>query len=319
MNVSSKLSGTVVVSATAQLLFSLDDKTYVPLQEMAAIQTPTQQGNFIVRYFEEPIAFERGATLAHFLLALEPWKEVLTLYTDRDVGAYIDACRRPVAVFTPSPDDISTIVIAPTVSVSRHTLHHYDTTVDECTDLEEYFNAPRRSEPTALVECEHMVNTSGFCASDPLTPYSLMTDFDKIKNLPIVLEKEGTLWSYDRATPLLNPNALGAQMDGDATVHFKTADVRTTVREAVFSVLVNGLFFATPKGMKRFTEKLKNDPTEEKLDAPPPLMVVGENQPTIQIKDGAFDGVIEALNHESAVWSAVVKSCATARIGTIHL
>lgn len=315
MNISRKLSGNLVVSTNSQLLFSTDSKHFLPLAEMAALQTPNQASQFIVRYFETPVAFEQGATLSNFLLALEPWKDLLSLYTDRDVGAYIAACRRPVVVGEPQDDPLTTIEISSITDIRRHVVYHREKGLSEYNDMEEYFNAPVTREPTPLLTVENVLRASGFVASDPDTSYSLMGDFNDIRNLPITMKPQSYIQSVGENETLLDPNALGASATYEGKcVGFNVAlENPLTLREVIHTVIVVGLFFQTPQGMERFMEKIKDDIEENPT---PHLTVVGEDAaPTVHIKDGAFDDVIASLDHENSVWDELLKQSKNVRIG----
>ncbi len=50
---------------------------------------------FLLRFFRHTVMIEEGTTLANIFFAIEPWKELLTAYLDRDVGAYIVEVRKP--------------------------------------------------------------------------------------------------------------------------------------------------------------------------------------------------------------------------------
>lgn len=314
MNLSHKLSGNLVVSIHSQLLFSMDNKHFLPLVEMAALQTPMQSAQFILRYFETSVAFEAGATLSNFLLALEPWKDILSLYTDRDIGAYITACRRPVVVGEPDTDPFTKIVVSSVTDIRRHVLRHHEKSLEQCADIEEYFNSPVTREITPLLNVEHVFSATGFVASDPETPYSLMGDFNAIRNLPIEVKPLGRVQSVDDAT-LFDPNALGARVTYEGKcVGFDTVlEEPITLREVIHTIVVGGLFFATPKGMERFNEKLKEDIKNDPL---PHLSVVKEeNTPTIHIKEGAFDDMIASIDNENTLWSELLKQAKNVRIG----
>lgn len=315
MNISRKLSGNMVVSTHSQLLFSMDNKHFLPLADMAALQTPDQAAQFIVRYFETPVSFEEGATLSNFLLALEPWKDLLSLYTDRDIGAYITACRRPVAVQDLGEDDISKIVVSSVTDIRRHILRHHEKSLEQCADIEEYFNSPVTREVTPSLKVDQVFSATGFVASDPETPYSLMGDFNAIRNLPIEVKPLGRVQSVDDET-LFDPNALGAQVTYEGKcVGFDTVfdNGAITLREAIHTIVVNGLFFATPKGMERFNEKIKEDIKNDPL---PHLSVVKEESiPTVHIKEGAFDDMIASIDNENTVWNELLKQAKNVRIG----
>lgn len=314
MNLSRKISGNIVVSTQSQLLFSLDNKHFLPLAEMAHLQTPQHAAQFILRYFETPVAFEHGATLSNFLLALEPWKDVLSLYTDRDIGAYITACRRPVGVTDPKDDPISKIVVSSITDIRRHILRHREKELNEYNDIEEYFNAPVTREPTPLLTVEYIVQASGFVDNDPDTSYSLMGDFNDIRNLPIELKPKSRVQSVDDE-PLLDPTALGATATYEGKCVGFDVEIQNplTLREVIHTVVVSGLFFQTPQGMERFNEKLKED---VKNDPAPHLSVVSEDSsPTIHIKDGAFDDMFASIDHENSVWDELLKQSKHVRIG----
>ena len=333
MNISRKLSGTLVVSTQSQLLFSMDNQRFLPLVEMARHQAPNQVPQFIVRYFDTPVSFEAGATLSNFLLALEPWQEILSLYTDRDIGAYIAACRKPMEVSPIKDDDISKIVVSSVVDIRRQVLHHHGKKMDEYDSMEEYFNAPVTTEVTPLLTVEHVFHASGWARNDPDTPYSLMGEFSTICHLPIEIKPTYRVQSVSDNENPLNPDALGAEVSyGGKCVGFEGdfADNRLTFREVVEAVIVNGLFFATPHGMERFNKKLQedlNDDRHKKQDSPH-LKLVKEDkddnkeengQTTIRIQEGAFDDMFAAVDHDHAVWEELLRRGSLVRIGTMDI
>lgn len=320
MNISRKISGNLVVSTHSQLLFSMDNKHFLPLAEMAALQTPLQAAQFILRYFETPVEFEVGATLSNFLLALEPWKDLLSLYTDRDIGAYIAACRRPVVVREPDTDPFTKIVISSVTDIRRHVVSHHEKSLNECANIDEYFNSPVTREITPSLKVDLVFSATGFVESDPETPYSLMGDFNAIRNLPIEVKPTGHVQTVGDNEILFDPSALGAQITYNGRcVGFDTVleNGAITLREAVHTIMVYGLFFSTPKGMERFNEKLKEDIKNDPCgDETPHLTVVGEEKPpTIHIKDGAFDDMIASIDNEHSVWDELLKQAKHVRIG----
>lgn len=71
-----------------------DETTALPLLSIQEAISDTDPF-FLLRFFRHTVMIEEGTTLANIFFAIEPWKELLTAYLDRDVGAYIVEVRKP--------------------------------------------------------------------------------------------------------------------------------------------------------------------------------------------------------------------------------
>src|SRR5690606_9734947 len=95
------LDGTLIFCSDSVLRFRSvsDDKTAYPLPLVQqAMNREDDDPFFLLGCFDLRVSVESGTTLANILIALEPWKALLGAYLKRDVEAYIDEVRKPVAV-----------------------------------------------------------------------------------------------------------------------------------------------------------------------------------------------------------------------------
>ena len=94
-----------------------DKEIYYPLSDLQSYYEEDE--SFIIRFFQQNVFFEQNTTLANVLLAIEPWQNIISKYTDRDVNAYCAACKKP----SDAEQTFSFLEISKSSTFSRH--YHY--------------------------------------------------------------------------------------------------------------------------------------------------------------------------------------------------
>ncbi|MBJ2785964.1 hypothetical protein JGA72_23520, partial [Salmonella enterica subsp. enterica serovar Newport] len=177
-----------------------DETTALPLLSIQKTISDTDPF-FLLRFFRHTVMIEEGTTLASIFLAIEPWKALLAVYLDRDVGAYIDEVRKPSG---PTTWDIQLIGIHRRSSVYRA---YKRQDMEEGEDFSTYFNRERF--PTDEFDIESSCDASGFIKGDK-ERWSISGDVQQIKNLPVILYSKQTLTTSSK-DGLLKKNVSGVQ------------------------------------------------------------------------------------------------------------
>ena len=297
------MEGILILCSDSILRFrsDYDETTALPLR---SIQQATSDADpfFLLRFFRHTVMIEEGTTLADVLVAIEPWKELLTAYLDRDIGAYISEVRKPSP---PTTWGLQWIGIDRLSTVYR-AYQHQDR--EEGEDFTAWINRERI--PTKAFEIETSCNASGFIKGDK-DRWSLSENIQEIKNLPIILDNKHTL-STLRKDDLLNENTSGVcRTEGSRFVYGETSFSFYEVMEAIF---ISGLFFHTPcaaaqcfDGLQSCISELKNEVSKETNTE---LSDSEEEKPLkLEVAEGAFDSLANHIEFETANWQSIKKQC----------
>jgi len=291
-----------------------DETTALPL---LAIQNTTAATDpwFLLRFFRHPVIIEAGTTLANIFVAIEPWKDLLGAYLDRDVGAWIDEARKPSS---PGTVDLEWIGIDRRSSVYRCWVREG---MEESEDVSDYFNRERLS--TDEFDIESVCDASGFIQGEK-ERWSLSENIHEIKNLPVILYNKQTL-TVSQKEELLNEQVSGVRRsERGLYVYGDTTFVFFEVMEALF---ISGLFFYSPNAAENNLAVL----TSRLSELESTLTGEGEREPTerhddqpvkIEVVEGAFDTLISDMESEAEAWQQLKKACQQAdalpvRIGVI--
>lgn len=278
-----------------------DETTALPLLSIQKAISDTDPF-FLLRFFRHTVMIEEGTTLASIFFAIEPWKELLTAYLDRDVGAYIDEVRKPSK---PTTWDLEWIGIDRRSSVYR-AYQHQD--MGDGEDLTAWFNRERI--PTDEFDIESSCDASGFIKGDK-ERWSLSENVHEIKNLPVILYHKQTLMTLQK-DELLRESASGvSSTDRGRFVYGDTSFSFYEVMEAIF---ISGLFFHSPPVAEASYEELKNSLSGLENEAPKgtePNLADGEEGKTLKIEvaDGAFDSLVTHMDSETENWQLIKKQC----------
>ena len=278
-----------------------DETTALPLLSIQKTLSDTDPF-FLLRFFRHTVMIEEGTTLADIFFAIEPWKELLTAYLDRDVGAYIDEVRKPSK---PTTWDLEWIGIDRRSSVYR-VYQHQD--MGDGENFTAWLNRERL--PTDEFEIESSCDASGFIKGDK-ERWSLSENVHEIKNLPIILYNKQTLMTLQK-DELLRESVSGVgSTDRSRFVYGDTSFSFYEVMEAIF---ISGLFFHTPgvatncfDGLKNSLDGLENEAVKETesdlTDSE------DEKQLKVEVAEGAFDSLITHREFETENWRLIKKQC----------
>lgn len=278
-----------------------DETTALPLLSIQKTISDTDPF-FLLRFFRHTVMIEEGTTLANIFFAIEPWKELLTAYLDRDVGAYIDEVRKPSK---PTTWDLEWIGIDRRSSVYR-AYQHQDMRDSE--DFTAWINRERI--PTDEFDIESSCDASGFIKGDK-ERWSLSENVHEIKNLPVILYNKQTLMSLKK-DELLRETVSGVSSTNHS--RFVYGDTSFSLNEVMEAIFISGLFFHSPHAAASNFEELKDSLTgleNEVLEkAEPNLADSGEDKPLkVEVVEGAFDSLITHMESETENWQLIKKQC----------
>lgn len=278
-----------------------DETTALPLLSIQRAILDTDPF-FLLRFFRHTVMIEEGTTLANIFFAIEPWKELLTAYLDRDVGAYIDEVRKPSK---PTAWDLEWIGIDRRSSVYR-VYQRQD--MGDGEDFTARLNRERI--PTDEFDIESGCDASGFIKGDK-ERWSLSENVHEIKNLPVILYNKQTLMTLQK-DELLKESASGVNSTDRS--HFVYGDTSFSFYEVMEAIFISGLFFHSPLTAEGSYEELKNSLSglENRVskETESNLTDGGEDKPLkIEVADGAFDSLITHMESETENWQLIKKQC----------
>jgi hypothetical protein len=278
-----------------------DETTALPLLSIQKTISDTDPF-FLLRFFRHTAMIEEGTTLANIFFAIEPWKELLTAYLDRDVGAYIDEIRIPSK---PTTWDLEWIGINRRSSAYR-AYQHQD--MEENEGFAAYLNRERI--PSNEFDIENSCDASGFIKGDK-ERWSLSENVHEIKNLPVILYNKQTLMTLQK-DDLLRESVSGvSSTDRSRFIYGDTSFSFYEVMEAIF---ISGLFFHTPHAAASSFDELKDSlaglENEMSKEVESNLSNSGEDkQLKIEVADGAFDSLVTYMESETENWQLIKKQC----------
>lgn len=315
--IKNKINGTLLVSKYNSLLFKADGHDeYISFENMANLQCPKFKNMFLAGFMDSPVKIEKGVTLSNFLLAIEPWADYLSIYSDRDIHAYIAACRKLDVV---DDDDVFEKVVITSNSVIRK---KYNFIFPEEVDFNDYFKNVEKI-PTDRFEIENVVSANGYEYNHNYeeTPYgySMSTSFNKLKNVLIEIDYEG-FFSY------LPSEIAGLGNDEKKFHQIKLHQPDFTFKNVFDALVIYGLFYQRPSGLDAFVEKINSfdmDEIEKEIDG---IVEDGSDEGTekkVLIAEGAFDDVIKSIDRKDLEWEYLLsedkKTSKVTRIGVIEL
>ncbi|MFK3695853.1 hypothetical protein [Serratia bockelmannii] len=297
------MEGKLIFCSDAILRFQCDydETSAVPL---LSIQNAIADADpfFLLRFFRHTALTEEGTTLASIFLAIEPWKELLAAYLDRDVGAYIDEVRKPSG---PMTWDIEWIGIARRSSVYRA---YKRQDMEEGEDFSTYFNRERF--PTDEFDIESSCDASGFIKGDK-ERWSISGDVQQIKNLPVILYSKQTLMTSAK-DGLLKKSISGVKSSKHSC--FVYGDTSFSFSEVMEAIFISGLFFNAPRDATSSLDELKDSLAglEEELAEKPNADSTDnetDKEPSIVVAEGVFDSLADHMESEAKEWQSIKKLC----------
>jgi hypothetical protein len=278
-----------------------DEITALPLLPIQKTLTDADPF-FLLRFFRHTVMIEEGTTLANIFFAIEPWKELLTAYLDRDVGAYIDEVRKPSK---PTTWDLEWIGIDRRSSVYR--AYQYQD-IENGEDFTAFLNHERI--PINEFEIESSCDASGFIEGDK-ERWSLSENVHEIKNLPVILYSKQSLMTLQK-DDLLKENVPGVK----STAHsrFVYGETSFALYELMEAIFISGLFFHSPQAAASSAEELKDRLAGLKHEVSEEIEFNRddneEEKPLkVGVAEGAFDSLITHTASEAEKWQFIKKRC----------
>lgn len=240
---------------------------YYPLSDLQSYYEEDE--SFIIRFFQQNVFFEQNTTLANVLLAIEPWQNIISKYTDRDVNAYCAACKKP----SDAEQTFSFLEISKSSTFSRH--YHYLPMKDD-EDLTDFFNNRNNRIKTDLIDIETRTTMCGFHHGDPEHYSASHIAFDKIKHTPIIVASQQKNIFLGKESKKLTENIQGLFVDKrNITACYSPAEL--SFCEAIYAIFIDGLFYHQPMTQER------NDAFNQELeDAMAEFEAEKEKQPALK-------------------------------------
>jgi len=290
-----------------------DKEIYYPLSDLQSYYEEDE--SFIIRFFQQNVFFEQNTTLANVILAIEPWQNILSKYTDRDVNAYCTACKKP----SDAEQTFSFLEISKSSTFSRH--YHYLPMKDD-EDLTDFFNNRNNRIKTDLIDIETRTTMCGFHHGDPEHYSASHIAFDKIKHTPIIVASQQKNIFLGKESKKLTENIQGLFVDKrNITACYSPAEL--SFCEAIYAIFIDGLFYHQPMTQERndaFNQELEDAMAEFEAEKEkrPTLKLVDDTEPSdetekalkVKVAPGAFDSVIEHEAENASEWDDIYAALA---------
>ena len=265
----------------------------------------------ILKLFRQPVNLEQGTTLANIILALEPWAKIISNYTDRDVQAYCDACRKLGGI----EQEFSFIEISKGLYNNRHYNH---LPRKEGEGLSEWLNRDDSHMKTSFFDLENSLSMCGFIEGDD-SNYSMSVAFNKIRNTPVfIANKQHNIFSHGRSKEiLLNQDIDGVKTYSNHSLFYSEAEL--SFEELITAVFIDGLFYEKPmsdEDNEAFIEQLDSSMREAKeadyedIDDISNVSRIRKDEEdlTIEMAPGAFDPLIAHEKEKASDWETLYHS-----------
>lgn len=311
------MDGKVIFSNDGILRFATYEKDQ-PAVPLLAIQEALGVDSypFFLQQLRKTFVLEQGSTVGSFLLCLQPWAEVASNITDRDVMSYITELRKPSAD-EPAFDRCE---VRKKFGLSQEMYHE---PIPEGVSWTKWLNRERELIWLNTYEVRGEYDICGYTDGNA-SNWSMTTSIHKLKNVPLVINREPVVMVHereDRGPAILNPDAAGVtshQYEGsDTTVLIckGSKDEDMTVLDLVTVVIESGLWFNTPQGAineRALLETIMSGlPKDEDGNITSPTEVEEEDEDdsedlTISVAPGAFDGMISHYEQEKSEWEELM-------------
>lgn len=304
------MDGSIVFHQNGLLYFrsNCNDTEMVPLLslEQHLNLTPSQT---VLRFMNRPAVLDTGTTVGSFLQCLYPWREQFADLTDRDVSAYIAELRRPSG----EENRFDRIEIRNRVGISRSMVHD---PIPDDVDFMEWINRDREIVWDDKWEVDVGHDIVGYVDGDPAN-YSMSGNIHGLKNVPLVINRQSIMVESGPGDQRLFKELPSTYKIGKMTAANVDVEDPVSWQTLVQTVVCNGLWHSTPQGANNFAAMLKgmvdtlDEEREAAAEATPAvaLTVVGDapptDTPTIVLRPGVFDSVIEHHRTEQEEWDEI--------------
>lgn len=251
------------------------------------------------------------------ILAIDPWQNIISKYTDRDVNAYCAACKK----LSDAEQTFSFLEISKSASFSRH--YDYLPMKDD-EDLNAFFNNRNNRIKTDLIDIETGSTMCGFHQSDPERYSASDIAFDKIKHTPIIVANQQKNIFLGKESKSLAEHIHGLFVDKrNITACYSPAEL--SFCEAIYAIFIDGLFYHWPMTQERndaFNQILEDtmaefDAEQAEKEKQSVLKLVDDTEPPsdatekelkVKVALGAFDSVFEHEAENANEWDEIYAS-----------
>lgn len=326
------MDGNIIFCKDGILRFQsdVDHKRLIP---MLAIQKALDLDGykFFIQNIKKKIILEKGSTMGSFMICLEPWAEAAGDILDMDVEAYIKEARKPSAV----KRSFDRIEVRRNMSVSREVDYGE---MPEGMDFIEWLNTPKDPECLDFFELESSFDISGYKDGDPSNYSMSMTGIDKLKNVPLVINRSIVLMEFENKNVkekglVINKKTIGVKHYDYINYIESSKEDSLTLLEIMQAVFSDGLWNYSPQSAAIQKEMLiasideinaqreDDKKSQENEDSKPNLKIVasdgelvnddeeldenGKTRMEIKVADGAFSSIGQHYEREGQEWEYI--------------
>lgn len=264
---------------------------------------------FLSYWLEKEVSFEKGLTVGAFLNCLEPFKEFLNDWIGKEVSAYINESKKPIAIEKRKDFDWITLFFSYTISEQnkREIIKNTD-------DLKNIFNADKKLINKWKIYDNYMLSAYKKNEEEHYSIEGL--SMNEVQHIPLFLDKEARviinqkdIESIDKKRGLLNKNSFGLMRQtiyDDYKVDYLLVDKTHTLNS-----VLDGFFKLFPlniekreennESLKEFFEEINGE--ENYLT----LVEKEDNKSVLKIHAGAFNSILDELKEKEKIWDNFVK------------
>jgi len=287
---------------------------------------------FFIQNIKKTIVLEKGSTMGSFMICLEPWAEVAGDLLDMDIEAYIKEARKP----STAENVFDRIEVRRSMSISREIDFGER---DKNMDLLEWLNTPKTPTYLNVFDIESSFDINGYTDGDPSNYSMSMTSIDKLKNVPLVLNRSIVLMEFESANAeekglVVNKETIGVNHYDYINYIESSSEDSFSLYEIIKVVFCDGLWSYSPESAAIQTEMIKGSikdleekreqdkKIKENEDAKPKLKVVASDGERIheesdeddestkkplkvEIAEGAFSSIGRHYEREGEEWKYI--------------
>lgn len=200
---------------------------------------------YILSYLDSLIRIEKGATLSNIIIALRPWSVVLSYLFKKDLEAYCKACFS----LSTANNEFDYINILKYQVFTRK--YEYEDISESNSLIDFMMNNSGR--PTPFFNNESSIGCTGYLNNDETNYSTSDIAFNRLKNIPLVLNKTTRHYFYFDTSddPIFNKNILGVEQEkGENSLHYSAfideADTCFTLKDLLDALFIDILNYETP-------------------------------------------------------------------------
>lgn len=274
--------------------FNKDKSVMIPL---ILIQKHLKEDDypFFLNQLKKIAILEKGSTVGTFLLALEPWAEVVKNLIGSDVPAYINTVRKPSKL----TNEFDSVIIQKVTSVRRHVNLII---ADENMDVLDWMNDTKtRLEPSDDFKINSVYDVSGYDIGDANNYSMSNVSIEKLKNVPLVFSDTHYLTTQGKSKTepghLLNIRCKGVHKEKNH--YYIEGKVNINLHDILDAVINNGLIHYSPQEANE-----KEELVNEALSAINNMIESGVTNEDSVIDDYSD----ESIDYEMKEWNDILSN-----------